>query len=206
MRFGALPWRSRSAHMNESWYRYEWVMVHICISRDAHMNEPWCTYVKESWHTSGVMAMRLTVRKDVSSPLFATHCDTLQHTATHLQHTATHYRVVRKSRRRYRAWHVNSRQTSLNYWAHCRKNNEYLQDNSDATYSAPCSVLQCVAVCCSVWQCVAVCGSVMQEKGCEICLLPCRVLQCVAVCCSVLQCVAVCCSVLKFAAACCSVF
>jgi len=50
-----------------------------------------------------------------------------------------------------------------------------------------CSVLQCVAVYCSVLQCIAVCFSA---------------LQCVALCCNVLQCVTACCSVLQCAAAC----
>ena len=97
----------------------------------------------------------------------ATHCNTLQHIATHcntLQHTATgvpiadHQPVPHAAR--------------------------------DFASSPPRTPHRSVAVCCRVLQCVAVCCSVLQcFAGCH------NVLQCVAVFCRVLQGVAVCCRV-----------
>ena len=112
----------------------------------------------------------------------ATHCSTLQHTATHchtLPHTATHcndtYSLLRMIEEilQIPAPHCNTRQHVCSNALHvCYK---YVAVCCSATRA-----LQCV-VCCSVVQCGAVW---------------CSVVQCVAVCCSVLQCVAVCCSTL----------
>ena len=72
----------------------------------------------------------------------ATHCNTLQHTATHcthcntLQHTATHCMRYHK----------------LPFFGELQRQRVALDLH----------VLQCVAVCCSVLQCVAVCCSVLQ--------------------------------------------
>ena len=98
----------------------------------------------------------------------ATHCNTLQHTATHWY---THIQ------------HANGRAVSATYRA---------RENVCRRRLVCCSVVQCVAMCCSVLQCVAVCGSVLQCVA-----LCCSVLQCVVVCCSVLQCAAVPCSVMQ---------
>ena len=99
--------------------------------------------------------------KGLQGCFIAVVCNTLQHTATHcntLQHTATHYKVVRKSRHRCLACQFPPNEP---YLLGSLAESD-LQNNSDATYSAPCSVLQCVAVCCSVLHCVAACCSVLQ--------------------------------------------
>jgi len=98
----------------------------------------------------------------------------MQHTATHcntLQHTATHYSLTH-------ATHCNTLQHTATHY------NTLLIDTCNATHACLpclkqcvvvcCSVLQCVAVCCSVLQCVAVCCSVLQCVACvnDFCL-PC---------------------------------
>ena len=35
---------SPGARINESWYTYEWVMVHVWMSHDTHMQKSWHTY------------------------------------------------------------------------------------------------------------------------------------------------------------------
>ena len=136
-----------------------------------------------------------------------THCNTLQHAATHSHKWRCSFTCV--------TWLMH---LAL-IWFVCA--------------AVCCSVLQCAAVCCSVLQCVVVFCSVLQfvavccthlilrtdicdmtpwsdwrvlQCVCSVFAVCCSVLQYVAVCCSVLQCVAVCCSVVQCVAVRCSVF
>ena len=127
----------------------------------------------------------------------ATHCNTLQHTAsdsviTHVYHSIS--------------------SNVLCIFGRC------IHDTSTSCHThgqlaVCCSVLQCVAVRCSVLQYVtphawtSSCTHVDESRHKYITARRGHgsVLQCVAACCSVLQCVAVCCSVLQCVAVCCSV-
>jgi len=103
---------------------------------------------------------------------FATHCNTLQHTAAHcntLQHTATHCNTLQHS--------ATELQQYIQFTALW---NTYHGSDLHRVGKMHCCVLQCVAVCCSARQCVAVC---------------CSVLQCAVVCCKLLPRAAMCCRV-----------
>ena len=145
----------------------------------------------------------------------ATHCNTLQHTATHtLQPTATH--TLQPT-----ATHCNALHHTVLYCnilqltsRHChtlplRFCGGGVVQNIAVHYSA----LRCVALCCSALRCVAVCCSVTPPHPAppHLCRLWCAAVgqMCpVAVCCIVLHCVtpiAVCCIVLHCVTLCCSV-
>jgi len=86
----------------------------------------------------------------------ATHCNTLQHTATHCKHTATHCNTLQ-----YTATHCNTLQQAQKDFLRvidARVNESCTAESTEVQwYVAVCySVLQCVAVCCSVLQCVTV--------------------------------------------------
>jgi len=141
----------------------------------------------------------------------ATHCNTLQHTATPgprlvfncgrqdtlqhlLQHTATHCNTLQHT-----ATHCNT-QADFETLSHLIHESflDLVRTSGAAVY---CSALQRVAACCSVLQHVARESFVDLVR--KLCLVCCSVLQRVAVCCSVLQCVAVfCCSVMQCVAVC----
>jgi len=91
------------------------------------------------------------------------HCNTLQHTATHVNQVAFSF-----ARSRSRHWMI----ISVQCVAACCSVLQRVAVRFSVLQCVAmhCSVLQCIGMCCSVLQCVAVC---------------CSVLQCVAVCCSV---------------------
>jgi len=110
-----------------------------------------------------------------------THCNTLQHTATHKRYIvdASKYPLAIVGDKDKLAVVLQCVAVCI-----CGSVLQYV-----SSVAVCCSVLQCVPVCSSVFQCVAVCicGSVLQYASVAVCWC---VLQCVAVCC-VLQYVSV---------------
>jgi len=147
--------------------------------------------------------------------MYFIHCNTLQHTATHIafpsaSFTATHCNTLQHTR------HF--------YFRICILEHVYALLHTDrVTKSVVGIARRCVAVCCSALQCVrnckckAVCCSVLQCFVVNDALGNARAGQCVVVCCSMLQCVpvnkvsgnarvgqcvVVCCRVLQYVAVC----
>ena len=177
-----------------------WNMLHHTATRCNTLQDNWPTATLLHTATLQSQANLCTLVYDHVSLLTATHCNRMQHTATHrdnlnsLQHTARHCNIAVQKQQ-----HVLAGVHSC-VFARC---STLLHTKSTATH---CNTLQHTATHCNTLQHTALlqcknngCSLIYKDVSslAESCQFHPGMLQCVAVCCSVLRCVAVCCDVLQ---------
>jgi len=125
------------------------------------------TYKDKASHDSTPPCMysqRATLILQHHSTHTATHCNTLQHTATHPHADIYAQRATHTPQHLTRKKHAHTL-TYLVYTATFTLQHLFRQNHVAVCCSVLCcSVLQCVAVCCSVLQCVAVSSFTLQTE------------------------------------------